>query len=54
LVRPGGIIGADNILFPERFHKFTDLYVRHVRKNPKIRSVTIPIDNGEELSLKLP
>jgi len=54
LLRPGGIIGADNILFPERFRKFTDLYVRHVRKNPKIRSTTIPIDNGEELSLKLP
>ena len=54
LVKPGGLIGADNILFPERFQKFTSLYVKHVRNNPKIRSVTIPIDNGEELSLKLP
>ena len=53
LVKPGGIIGADNILFPERFQKFTNLYVKHVRENPSIRSVTIPIDNGEELSLKL-
>ena len=53
MVRPGGLIGADNILFPERFQKFTNLYVKHVRKNPSIRSVTIPIDNGEELSLKL-
>ena len=53
LVKPGGLIGADNILFPERFQKFTNLYVKYVRKNPKIRSVTIPIDNGEELSLKL-
>ena len=54
LVKPGGLIGADNILFPERFQKYTNLYVKHVRNNPKIRSVTIPIDNGEELSLKLP
>jgi len=54
MVKPGGLIGADNILFPERFQKFASLYVKHVRKNPKIRSVTIPIDNGEELSLKLP
>ena len=54
MVKPGGLIGADNILFPERFQKFTNLYVKHVRNNPKIRSVTIPIDNGEELSLKLP
>ncbi len=52
-VKPGGILGADNILFPERFQKFTNLYVKHVRENPSIRSVTIPIDNGEELSLKL-
>ena len=54
MVKPGGLIGADNILFPERFQKFVNLYVKHVRNNPKIRSVTIPIDNGEELSLKLP
>ena len=53
LVKTGGIIGADNILYPERFQKFTIPYVEHVRKNPKIKSVTIPIDNGEELSLKL-
>jgi len=53
MVKLGGLIGADNILFPERFQKFTNLYVKHVRKNPHIRSVTIPIDNGEELSLKL-
>lgn len=53
LVRIGGIIAADNILYPERFQKFTSPYVEHVRKNPNIKSVTIPIDNGEELSLKL-
>jgi len=53
MVKLGGLIGADNILFPERFQKFSNRYVKHVRNNPKIRSVTIPIDNGEELSLKL-
>ena len=52
MVKLGGLIGADNILFPERFQKFTNLYVKYVRKNPAIRSVTIPIDNGEELSIK--
>lgn len=52
LVRINGIIGADNILYPERFQKFTTPYVEYVRKNPKIRSLTIPIDNGEEISLK--
>jgi predicted O-methyltransferase YrrM len=53
LVRVGGIIGADNILYPERFQKFTTPYVEYVRKNPKINSVTVPINNGEEISLKL-
>ncbi|MDH3385218.1 MAG: O-methyltransferase [Nitrosopumilus sp.] len=53
MVKPGGFIGADNILFPERFQRFTRSYVEHVQKIPNIRTVTIPIDNGEELSLKL-
>ena len=53
LLKKGGLIAADNILFPERFQKFTKPYVEHVRKNPLIKSVTLPIDNGEELSLKL-
>jgi len=53
LLKKGGLIGADNILFPKRFQKFTKSYVNHVRSNPKIKSITIPIDNGEELSLKL-
>ena len=53
MVKPGGFIAADNILFPERFQKFTKPYVEHVKKYPNIRTVTIPIDNGEELSLKL-
>jgi len=53
MVKPGGFIGADNILFPERFQRFTRSYVEYVQKIPNIRTVTIPIDNGEELSLKL-
>jgi len=53
LVKAGGIIAADNILLPERFQKFTRPYVEYVQKIPNIRTVTIPIDNGEELSIKL-
>ena len=53
LVKKGGIIGADNILQPERFADLIKPYVEHVRKNPKIRSVTVPIDNGEEISIKI-
>ena len=53
LVRKGGIIGADNILFPERFNKMMVDYLSHVRSNPNVQSVTVPIDNGEEITIKL-
>jgi len=53
LVRKGGIIGADNILFPERFNEMMADYLSHVRNNPNVQSVTVPIDNGEEITIKL-
>ncbi len=53
LVRKGGIIGADNILRPERFNEMMVDYLSHVRSNPNVQSVTIPIDNGEEITIKL-
>ncbi len=53
LLKKGGLIGADNIVYPERFNQMMRNYVNHVRSNPKVRSVTIPIDNGEEISIKL-
>ena len=53
LVRKGGIIGADNILFPERFKEMMVDYLSHVRSNPNVQSVTVPIDNGEEITIKL-
>ncbi len=53
LVRKGGIIGADNILLPERFNEMMVDYLSHVRSNPNVQSVTIPIDNREEITIKL-
>ena len=53
LVRKGGIIGADNILLPERFNEMMADYLSHVRSNPNVQSVTVPIDNGEEVTIKL-
>jgi len=53
LVRKGGIIGADNILFPERFNEMMADYLSHVRSNSNVQSVTVPIDNGEEITIKL-
>ena len=53
LVRKGGIIGADNILLPERFNEMMADYLSHVRSNSNVQSVTVPIDNGEEVTIKL-
>ena len=53
LVRKGGIIAADNILFPERFNEMMADYLSHVKSNPNVQSVTVPIDNGEEVTFKL-
>ena len=53
LVRKGGIIAADNILFPERFNQIMVDYLSHVRSKSNVQSVTIPIDNGEEVTIKL-
>ena len=53
LVRKGGIIGADNILFPERFNDMMADYLSHVRSKSNVQSVTIPIDNGEEVTIKI-
>ena len=53
LVRNDGIIGADNILFPERFNEMMGDYLSHVRNNPNVQSITVPIDNGEEITIKL-
>jgi len=53
LVRKGGIIGADNNLLTERFNEMMADYLSHVRSNPNVQSVTVPIDNGEEITIKL-
>ena len=53
LVRKGGMIGADNILFPERFNEMMADYLSHVRSKSNVQSVTIPIDNGEEVTIKI-
>ena len=53
IVRTGGIIGIDNILKPERFATYMIPFVNHVKIIPNVRSVTIPIDNGELICTKL-
>jgi hypothetical protein len=41
---------ADNIV---SHHQELEDYLRRVKSNPALFSVTVPIGNGEEISLKL-
>jgi caffeoyl-CoA O-methyltransferase len=53
LVRIGGIIAADNMLYPDHFRPAMRKYARHVRSKPNIQSVTVPIGMGEEITIKV-
>ena len=53
LLRRGGIIMTDNMLYPERFRSMMESLASHIRKNPKFKTITCPIGNGEEISFKI-
>jgi caffeoyl-CoA O-methyltransferase len=53
LVRAGGIIAADNMLFPPPYRPTMKKYARHVRSKKNVQSVTVPIGMGEEVAIKL-
>lgn len=53
LVRAGGIIATDNMLFPLPYRRAMKKYALHVRRNPHVQSVTVPIGMGEEITIKL-
>ena len=53
LVRIGGIIAADNMLYPDHFRPAMRKYARHVHSKPNTQSITVPIGMGEEITIKL-
>ena len=53
MVRIGGIIAADNMLYPDHYRPAMRKYARHVHSKPNIQSVTVPIGMGEEITIKL-
>jgi caffeoyl-CoA O-methyltransferase len=53
MTKAGGIIAADNMLFPEQYRPYMDRYARYVRRRPNVQSVTVPVGMGEEVTLKL-
>ncbi|MBV9178802.1 MAG: class I SAM-dependent methyltransferase [Nitrososphaeraceae archaeon] len=53
IVRVGGIIAADNALYPEEYRQAMTKYINYLRSKISLESVTVPIGNGEEITLKL-
>jgi predicted O-methyltransferase YrrM len=53
MVRVGGIIATDNILYPEEYRPMMIDYTNYIKNKPNIESVMVPIGNGEELTIKL-
>jgi caffeoyl-CoA O-methyltransferase len=53
LLRKGGVIVTDNILYPEEYRPTMSKYVKYIEDNELVTSVTVPIGYGEELTLKV-
>jgi len=49
-LKPGALIAADNMLMPEHARADGKAYQEHVRAQPKIESILLPIGSGVELS----
>jgi len=53
MVSVGGVIVTDNMLYPKKFRKDMKIFSDYLKKNPKLRTITSPIGNGEEITIKL-
>jgi len=53
MVSVGGVIITDNMLYPEKFREDMKKFSDYLKENPKLRTITSPIGNGEEITIKL-
>lgn len=53
MLRVGGIIATDNMLYPEEYRPMMIDYTNYIKNKPNIESVMVPIGNGEEITIKL-
>jgi len=52
LVKIGGIIATDNILYPERFRPEMKKFTEYIKSKPNVQTMTLDLGNGEEISIK--
>ena len=53
MIKKGGIIVTDNVLYPEEYRPTMSKYIEYIRKKDFVQSVTVPIGYGEEISQKI-
>ncbi len=53
MVSAGGIIITDNMLYPEKYRPEMKRFSEYIKANPRVRTVTSPIGNGEEITVKI-
>ena len=53
MVAVGGVIVTDNMLYPERFRDDMKKFSDYLKENPKLHTITSPIGNGEEITIKI-
>ncbi|MCI4432592.1 MAG: O-methyltransferase [Nitrosopumilus sp.] len=53
MLKRGGIIAADNIIYPKRFQTYIKKYMDYVYAKKNIQTSIIPIGNGQQISIKI-
>ena len=53
MVTIGGIIVTDNMLYPEKYRQDMKKFSDYLKTNSSVRTTTVHIGNGEELTIKI-
>ena len=53
MISQGGIIITDNMLYPEKYREDMKKFSNYIKTNPALRTITSPIGNGEEITVKI-
>ena len=53
MVAVGGVIVTDNMLYPEKYRMQMQKLSEHIKKYQNLKTITSPIGNGEEITLKV-
>lgn len=53
MVSIGGVIVTDNMLYPEKYRHEMKIFSDSLKTNANVRTTTVPIGNGEEITIKI-